>query len=237
MKGKAFFIDTTLCTACKGCQVACKQWHDLPAEQTKNVGSYQNPQDLSFFTYKLVRMKEVETDGKLKWLFFPDQCRHCLEPPCVAQANDPNAAFKDAATGAILYTANTKGTDPASLECPYDIPRAGPDGYVAKCDMCIDRVQNGMDPACVKTCPTGAMNFGDLDKMAELAKTRLAAAKQKYPKAMLAAPADVRVIYLLAEAPASYHESVVAGRTTRGMTRAMALRKMARPLTSMAASL
>ncbi len=58
---KAFLIDTTVCTGCRGCQIACKQWHDLPAEETKNVGSYQNPQDLSFDTYKLVRMREEVT--------------------------------------------------------------------------------------------------------------------------------------------------------------------------------
>jgi hypothetical protein len=63
--------------------VACKQWHDLPAEKTVNQGSYQNPADLSFVTYKLVRFEEVMVGGKLKWLFFPDQCRHCIDPPCV----------------------------------------------------------------------------------------------------------------------------------------------------------
>ena len=78
---KSFFIDTTLCTACRGCQVACKQWHDLPAEETENRGTYQNPADLSFDTYKLVRMREEVIDGKLRWLFFPDQCRHCVEAP------------------------------------------------------------------------------------------------------------------------------------------------------------
>ena len=73
---KSFLIDTTLCTGCRGCQIACKQWHDLPAEKTMNQGSYQNPMDLSFDTYKLVRMQEKEIDGKLRWVFFPDQCRH-----------------------------------------------------------------------------------------------------------------------------------------------------------------
>lgn len=67
---KSFLVDTTLCTACRGCQVACKQWHDLPAEKTVNRGSYQNPADLSFDTYKLVRMREEVIDGRLRWLFF-----------------------------------------------------------------------------------------------------------------------------------------------------------------------
>jgi len=105
---KSFFIDTTLCTACRACQVACKQWHDLPAEETKNRGTYENPADLSFDTYKLVRMREEVIGGKLKWLFFPEQCRHCVEAPCLDTAGDASAVYKDAATGAIIFTANTR---------------------------------------------------------------------------------------------------------------------------------
>ncbi len=77
---KSFFIDTTLCTACRACQVACKQWHDLPAEKTKNNGTFQNPPDLSFNTYKLVRMKEEIIDNKLSWLFFPSSAGTVLRP-------------------------------------------------------------------------------------------------------------------------------------------------------------
>ena len=80
---KSIFIDTTICTACRGCQVACKQWHDLPAEKTQNMGNYQNPQDLTSATYKLVKMTEIEINNRLQWLFFPDQCRHCEDAPCV----------------------------------------------------------------------------------------------------------------------------------------------------------
>ena len=65
-------------------------------------------------------------------------------------------------TGAIIYTANTKHLDAEEIieSCPYNIPRKGPNGALAKCDMCLDRVQNGLLPACVKTCPTGAMKLG-----------------------------------------------------------------------------
>ena len=70
MSGKAFFIDTTLCTGCRGCQIACKQWNQLPATKTENRGSFQNPADLSFYTYKLVRFSEdVGGDGKPVWYF------------------------------------------------------------------------------------------------------------------------------------------------------------------------
>ncbi len=236
---KSFFIDTTRCTACRGCQVACKQWHHLPAEKTENHGSYQNPADVSFNTYKLVRMREEVIDNQVKWLFFPEQCRHCLEAPCLETAGDDTAIFRDAKTGAIIYTANTKNLDADEIieSCPYNIPRKGPDGTLAKCDMCIDRVQNGLLPACVKTCPTGAMNFGDRDEMLSLARKRLDEVKGKYPKAMLLDPDDVSVIYLTAYDPASYHEFAVASNASFDVTRQVALQRMFRPLTQLVSRL
>lgn len=236
---KSFFIDTTVCTGCRGCQVACKQWHNLPAEETKNLGTYQNPQDLSFDTYKLVQMREEVVDGKLNWLFFPEQCRHCIEPPCQDTAGDPSAIFTDAATGAVIYTANTSGLNAGEItqSCPYNIPRKSADGTLAKCDMCIDRVQNGLLPACVKTCPTGAMNFGDRADILNLAGSRLKTVKMKYPKAALLDADDIRVIYLVSYEPNLYHNFAVASNSSTGITRQMALRKMFRPLANIGARL
>ena len=129
---KSILIDTTVCTACRGCQVACKQWHDLPAEETTNVGSYQNPQDLTAATYKLVRMTEEVINKRLEWLFFPDQCRHCVDAPCLGTAMDDNAIYQDDFSGAILYTQVTKNleADDIRSSCPYDIPRAAEDGVI-----------------------------------------------------------------------------------------------------------
>jgi formate dehydrogenase iron-sulfur subunit len=236
---KSFLIDTTLCTACRGCQVACKQWHDLPAEKTVNRGSYQNPADLSFDTYKLVRMNEAVIDGKLRWLFFPDQCRHCLEPPCEATAGEPTAIFTDAATGAVIYTSNTRELNAAEIResCPYDIPRQAEDGTLAKCDMCSDRVENGLAPACVKVCPTGAMNFGERDEILDLAQQHLAAAQKKFPNATLLDPDDVKTIYLVGFDPNLYSEHAVAAARNYGITRQAALRKMLRPFNRAIASL
>lgn len=155
---KKFLVDLTRCTACRGCQVACKQWKKLPAEATVNWGSHQNPRDLSFHTLRLVRFEEVVNDGKVDWLFFPEQCRHCYEPPCLGQAelDDERAVIKDEATGAVVFTEYTKNVDADGVReaCPYDIPRKDPvTGQLSKCDMCIDRIQNGMKPACVLSCP------------------------------------------------------------------------------------
>ena len=236
MSGKSFFIDTTRCTACRACQVACKQWHDLPAEETVNRGTYQNPADLSFNTYKLVRFEEVIADGRLKWLFFPDQCRHCIDAPCQFAADDPEAIFTDAATGAVIYTAQTKrlDTDMVIDSCPYNIPRAAPDGTLAKCDMCQDRVENGLLPACVKVCPTGTMNFGDRQEMLSLARERLATVKKKHPKAQLLDPEDIRAIFLVTEEPRLYHNFAMAANSAFGISRKMALKRMLKPFSALA---
>ena len=236
---KAFFIDTTTCTGCRGCQIACKQWKGLPAEKTVNRGSFQNPEDLSFSTYKLVRMSEAEINKKLQWLFFPDQCRHCVEPPCLESAGEPKAIYKDKATGAVLYTKVTKDLDADSIiqSCPYNIPRKGPDGSLAKCDMCIDRVSNGLLPACVKTCPTGTMNFGDYKEMREFARWRLAEVKHKFPTATLLNPDKTRVIYLVAYNPNLYWEFAVASEREIDITRAVAMQQMLSPLRSFFARL
>ncbi|THB81466.1 MAG: formate dehydrogenase [Desulfobacteraceae bacterium] len=229
---KSILIDTTVCTACRGCQVACKQWHDLPAEATQNVGSFQNPQDLTFTTYKLVRMEEEMIQGRLEWLFFPDQCRHCEEAPCLETAYDEQAIYRDPATGAILYTQATRSLDAEEIagSCPYNIPRKAADGTISKCDFCNDRIHNGLQPACVTACPTGAMTFGDREEILSFASKRLAKVKQKFPKAMLLDPDEVNVIYLVAFDPALYSEYAVASSNRKGITRAVALRKMMGPL-------
>ena len=199
---KAFLIDTSKCIACKACQVACKQWNELPAERTKNVGSHQNPQDLSAVTWTLVRMKEVETRRavSLQWLFFKDQCRHCVEPPCEMSASVPGSIYKDKDTGAVIYTEKTKYENFEDIMCPYNIPRQDPNtGRLFKCTMCIDRVKNGLLPACVKACPTGALQFGDREEMIALGQQRLKEVKSVHKNAELVDVEEVNAFYLLIE--------------------------------------
>lgn len=212
---KAILIDTTRCTACRGCQIACKEWHDLPANQTKQRGSHQNPPDLNPNNYKIVRFHEhLDDKGSVVWNFFPDQCRHCLIPICkdVADTAVPGAMIKDPKTGAVLVTEKSSqlSTEDAQAvidACPYNIPRYDAEkGRLTKCDFCIDRISNGMQPICVKTCPTGTMAFGEREEMLALAQKRLDAALERFPKAFLADMRDVSVIYVLAEEKEYYHE-------------------------------
>jgi formate dehydrogenase iron-sulfur subunit len=239
MADKSFFIDTTKCTACRGCQIACKQWNKNPGTKTLQRGNHQNPADLSTATFKLVRFNEVEVPGgEPKWYFFPDQCRHCMSPPCkeVADGKAKGAIIQDEKTGAVIFTSKVKMKLEDFKEvreaCPYDIPRISGAGIMAKCTMCFDRINEGMFPGCVKTCPTGAMNFGDRKEMLEKANKRLAEVKKVYKDAMLANPDDVRAIYLLIDDPKKYHKFAVAENTI-GITRKMALKRLFQPLTSL----
>lgn len=240
MADKSFFIDTTKCTACRGCQIACKQWNRNPGTKTFQRGTHQNPADLSFFTFKLVRFNEIEVPGgEPKWYFFPDQCRHCLEPPCkdTAESLGSKAIIKDAATGAVIFNSKVKvkAADFKTIResCPYDIPRYDARmSVMAKCTMCIDRIKEGMLPACAKTCPTGAMNFGDRKDILQMANKRLGEVKAVHKDAMLTNPDDIRVIYLLVDDPKNYHKFAVAENDI-GITRKMALKRLFRPLKSL----
>lgn len=208
-EGKSILVDTSKCTACRGCQVACKQWNGLPGTKTKNVGSYQNPQDVSADTWKLVRFSEgKKDDGKPYWYFFSEQCRHCTEPPCLAVADSPKAIYQDEKTGAVIYTEKTKKLDGAAIidSCPYNIPRQNAKTKVLfKCTMCFDRVNGGEIPACVKSCPTGAMVFGDRAAILEKVSQRVAELQKTYPKAKAIDPDEVRVIYIVTDDPEKYY--------------------------------
>jgi Fe-S-cluster-containing dehydrogenase component len=161
---------------------------------------------------EVMMLKEEIIGGKLKWLFFPDQCRHCLIPPCLLWAHDTNAIYQDEDTGAVVYTSATRKLKAEDIigACPYDVPRSDASGTLAKCTMCNDRVKKGLKPACVKTCPTGALNFGNLEEMRALALERLEKAKLTYPNARLIDPDAVRVIFLTAFAPEKYHPYAAA---------------------------
>ncbi|NLI80981.1 MAG: formate dehydrogenase [Deltaproteobacteria bacterium] len=236
MADKSFFIDTTRCTACRGCQIACKQWNNLPAERTTNWGSFQNPADLSHSTFKLVRFSEVDAGGKVNWYFFPDQCRHCIDPPCkdAAEAYLNEAVVIDGATGAVVYTEKTRELSAEAFKevraaCPYDIPRRNDaTGLITKCTMCFDRVHHGLLPACVKACCTGALSFGDRPAMLEAARRRVEELKGKgYAKAQILDADSVRAIFLVIDDPKSYHPFATA-RAEMGKRRKLALPRLFR---------
>ncbi len=242
---KTILVDTSRCTACRGCQIACKEWHELPANKTTQYqwGSHQNPPDLNAYNYKLVRFSEHLENGVVRWNFFPDQCRHCEVAPCkeVGDVYIEEAIVKDEKTGAVLFTDKTKKFSDQEFEeiresCPYNIPRRdAKTRLMAKCTMCFDRITNGMQPSCVKVCPTGAMQFGEREEMLKVANARLARLRLEWPKAQLADSEDVNVIYLLIDKPENYHEFTVAESTSGPMSKKQFLATLARPFKAMKA--
>jgi len=180
MNNMSIFIDITKCTACRACQIACKNWHHLKAEQTENRGSHENPPDLSSQTWNRIRWIEQFEKGKILWSFFSDRCRHCDPPDCKDAADEfvKGAIIKDKC-GAVIFTEKIKEIDPDGIDeilsaCPYDIPRYDPETrMIYKCDFCLDRINAGLTPACVKACSTGALQFGKKTKMLELAYDRI----------------------------------------------------------------
>ena len=239
---KTFLIDTSRCTACRGCQIACKEWHGLPANKTKQRGSHQNPPDLNPNNYKLVRFHDyIDEDGVIRWNFFPEQCRHCDLAPCKETGDmyHEGAILQDEKTGAIVFTDMTRKFSKEEAEeireaCPYNVPRRDEaTGVMSKCTMCNERIHAGMLPACVKVCPTGAMSFGDREDMLKLAEERLAKVKRTFPKATLADPDDVNVIYLLTDTPDTYFEHAVAA-VSGPLSRKEFLAKVMKPLGTLA---
>lgn len=210
--GKSILVDTSKCTACRGCQVACKQWKGLPAVKTKQTGTYQNPPDLSAQTLKLVRFSEgLKGNGKPFWYFFSEQCRHCIEPPCVdtIAGYAPDGATRDKATGAVLFGPKSKEApfEEVRTSCPYNIPRQdAKTRALVKCNLCIDRIANNRVPSCVLSCPTEAMVFGERDAILDKAQKRVEFLKQTYPKAQALNAEEVRVIYIVTDDPKKYHE-------------------------------
>jgi len=178
----SILFDATLCTGCRGCQVACKQWNDLDATETTNTGSYQNPPRLSAKTWLIMKYSEVEQAGNAQFVFGRHACMHCKHPACATAC--PLKALHKTEEGPVLYRADRCfGCRYCMLACPFEIPTfewdqgmfAGP--WIRKCTMCADRLSAGREPACVQTCPTGALKYGQRDELLTYAHQRI----QKYP--------------------------------------------------------
>jgi formate dehydrogenase iron-sulfur subunit len=166
-------IDLSRCTACRGCQVACKQWNEMPASKTENFGSYQNPPDLQWNTWTLIRFQEyVNRKGELKWLFRKDGCMHCTDAACVKVC--PTEALFHTELGTVgLRPDACIGCKECVSACPFSIPRYNEEtNKIYKCDLCYTRLQAGQVPACVLSCPTGTLQIGAKEAMLKKAHQR-----------------------------------------------------------------
>jgi formate dehydrogenase iron-sulfur subunit len=202
----AKLIDISKCIGCKACQAACYEWNDLRDEIGINIGSYQNPHDLTENTWTLMRFSEVELDDdKLEWLIRKDGCMHCADPGCLKACPSPGAIVQYSNGIVDFISENCIGCGYCVKGCPFNIPRISrKDQKAYKCTLCSDRVSVGLEPACAKACPTQAISFGTKADMVELAQTRIVDLNERgYDKAGLYDPLGVggtHVMYVLQHA-------------------------------------
>ena len=179
MADKAILFDATKCTACRGCQVACKSWNEREAVQTTCQGTIENPPDLSPQTWIKMEFREVGNNGDLRWLFTRRACMHCTDAACVKVC--PTGALFYHSLGFVSYDrGKCSGCGYCSQFCPFNVPRLNTNrvtgkGLMDKCTACttsgldridnVDNVGNELTPACVKTCPTGALTYGNRDEL------------------------------------------------------------------------
>ena len=196
-------VDISKCIGCKGCEVACKEWNDLKVEQTSNFGSMQSHQDLSPDTWLLMRFNEVEDGDDLHWLIKKDACLHCEEPGCLFACPAPGAIVQYQNGIVDFNQDNCIGCQYCVSGCPFDIPRFDTQTKtVAKCNMCIDRVEAGLEPACVKTCPTNAIEWGIKDDMLALADKKLETLRKRgYAHAAVYNPGGVGGTHMMYVVP------------------------------------
>ncbi len=209
----AKLIDATRCIGCKACQVACMEWNDLRDTIGRNRGVYDNPADLTAHSWTVMRYSEAEpTPGRFEWLIRKDGCMHCADPGCLKACPAPGAIIQYSNGIVDFHQEHCVGCGYCVIGCPFNIPRFSRDDHKAyKCSLCSDRVAVGMEPACVKTCPTGAIMFGSKTDMRLHAEGRLADLKERgFAQAGIFDPPGVggtHVLYVLhhADRPELYH--------------------------------
>jgi formate dehydrogenase iron-sulfur subunit len=192
-----FFTDTTVCIGCKACEVACKQWNDLTSDGGELVGggSYDHTRRLSASTWRHVRFIEnpalptaavagdampdlvqmaMEASPPLdSWLFMSDVCKHCTNAGCM-DACPTGAIIRTEFDTVVIQADVCNGCGYCIPSCPFGVPDRDPDdGRAAKCTLCYDRLEDGLEPACAKACPTDSIIFGPYDEIVDLAQKRV----------------------------------------------------------------
>jgi formate dehydrogenase beta subunit len=188
------YIDTSTCIGCKACEVACQEWNDLPPVETHQFGSYQTLPTLDADFWNLIRFAEHElAGGALTWLMRKDQCMHCADPGCLEACPAPGAIVQYANGIVDVDPANCIGCAYCVTGCPFDVPRIHPKtNKMQKCTLCVDRVTVGLEPACIKACPTGCLHFGTKQEMVALGEHRVQQLKQNgFAQASLYDPTGV----------------------------------------------
>ena len=221
-----FYTDTTVCIGCKACEVACKQWNQLPADGFEWIGnSYDNTGELSATSWRHVKFIEQIPDlgvsgppgsaGDLldpgRWLMMSDVCKHCVAAPC--QHACPTGALIHNEFGNVYIQPDIcNGCAYCIAACPFGvITRATLDGHAHKCTLCYDRQRDGLVPACAKACPTESSQFGPIDELRERARKRVEVLHERgvkgaylYGDMASASYSELNSFYLLIDRPSVY---------------------------------
>ena len=221
-----FYTDTTVCIGCKACEVACKQWNQLPADGFAWLGdSYDNTGQLSATSWRHVKfIEQFPADTALpsagqgpdlldpgRWLMMSDVCKHCVTAPC-QQACPTGALIHTEFDNVYIQPDVCNGCAYCVAACPFGvITRSALDGHAHKCTLCYDRQRDGLVPACAKACPTQSIQFGPIDALRERARARVEQLHQRgVPGAYLygdtpsATYSALNSFYLLIDRPSVY---------------------------------
>jgi formate dehydrogenase iron-sulfur subunit len=166
-------VDTTTCIGCKACEVACLEWNGYDFRETTFANNYQTMPETAWNFWNLIKFNEVETENGLEWLMRKDQCMHCEEPGCLI-ACPADGAIVQYTNGIVDFNQeHCIGCQYCVTGCPFNIPKFNSaTKKVYKCTLCSDRVGAGLEPACIKSCPTGCLHFGSKEDMLGLANER-----------------------------------------------------------------
>jgi len=190
MPRMGFFTDTSVCIGCKACEVACKEWNQVPDDgMVFSAESYDHTSHLGASTWRHVAFIEQEKPlkvgddggGGLRWLMASDVCKHCTEAACL-DVCPTGSLFRTEFGTVVVQEDICNGCGYCVPACPFGVldqreqPNPtfdSPDGRVWKCTLCYDRLKGGHEPACSKACPTDSIQFGELDELRERAGARL----------------------------------------------------------------
>ncbi|MBX6341017.1 MAG: 4Fe-4S dicluster domain-containing protein [Thermomicrobiaceae bacterium] len=174
-----FFTDTTVCIGCKACEVACKQWNQLPAthggENTLSGDSYDNTRRLDGMHWRHVKFIEQFNEDRTqgRWLMMSDVCKHCVQAGCL-EVCPTGAIMRTEFDTVVIQSDVCNGCRACIAACPFGVIDINPVTHTAmKCTLCYDRMKAGLTPACAQACPTGSIQFGAIADLRSRAQARV----------------------------------------------------------------